>query len=145
MGEKNATIATRLTLSGAGIAQIVRYGAYLYDASGNQLTYIDEYADFENYNYLDIYYDINSELNYTLTKGTTYKYRFFVALEGKEHWSDTWSFTTKGIQITDISASKTSASIGEAITWTITATSGSGPIQYGFDLYKGSELLQEMV
>ena len=45
------------------------------------------------------------------------------------------------LSITSVTANKTSAQSGTEITWTATATGGSGTKSYLFELYKGEELL----
>ena len=94
-GSTNAILATRLTISGALMTDVSRIGAYIYSASGNELAHIDEAAGIDyNYGYLDIWYDVNSELHYTLSSGTSYRYKFFAVVGGTTYWSDEWSFQT---------------------------------------------------
>ena len=47
------------------------------------------------------------------------------------------------VSITSVKASKTKASVGEKITWTSTATGGSGTLQYGFRIYKDGALVKK--
>ena len=125
VGGTNASLATRLTLSGAVMTQVSRIGVYLYDVSGKQLAYIDENAGIDqNYNYLDIWYDVNSELHYTLTSGTDYKYKFFAVINGKTFWSDEWSFKTSGsVPISySISLNRTNLDLTVGDSTTLTAT-----------------------
>ena len=46
--------------------------------------------------YMQPYYDMNSELNTTLTHATKYYYQIYALVNGKEYWSSETSFTTTG-------------------------------------------------
>ena len=51
---------------------------------------------YEGYTYMYPYYDLNSELGAKLKHATKYFYRFYAVVNGKEYWSDEYSFTTTG-------------------------------------------------
>ena len=63
----------------------------IYDANGNFLA-----RGANGYFYDPVYFNINEELGYTLTPGTTYKYKFFAVVNGQTYWSGEGSFTTQG-------------------------------------------------
>ena len=50
-----------------------------------------------------IWFDLNKECGITLQPGTTYNYRFFVTVNGKEYTSASLYFTTKGTSIKPVS------------------------------------------
>ena len=94
IGSTNAVLARRLTLSGISIPNVRSVGITLYDASGNQLARKTEVPD-TSASYIDIWYDVNSELGVTLTPGTTYQYRFEADVAG-QLYTKTDTFTTSG-------------------------------------------------
>lgn len=66
----------------AGMMLFDEYGQYLGQATDNY--------------YYRVYFKINEELGITLEPGTTYKYRFFVIVDGMDYWGEDGSFTTLG-------------------------------------------------
>ena len=68
-------------------------GIRVYDVNINIIAYRDENVNY-NSSYVTFSYDINAELGYTFTPGTTYYMRFYTVSNGKEFWSPTISFTT---------------------------------------------------
>ena len=88
IGETNASIGQHVSVSGGTGTDT---GMELYDANGNFL------ARGANGFFNDpVYFNINDELGYTLTPGTTYKYKFFAVVNGQTYWSGEGSFTTPG-------------------------------------------------
>ena len=54
------------------------------------------------------------------------------------------SFTaSEPLTITGVKANKSTAAIGDTVTWTATATGGKSPLQYCFYVYNGSTLVQK--
>ena len=47
------------------------------------------------------------------------------------------------LAITNVKADKTSAAVGEAITWTGAATGGTGSLQTGFRIYRDGTLVMK--
>ncbi len=82
-------------------------------------------------------YDMNKELNLTLTHSTKYFYKFYAVVNGKEYWSPEGSFTTTGSHsygawkitkpatCTEIGVQTRSCSCGKTETQTISATGHS--------------------
>ena len=86
--ETDAAIGQNINVSGGTCTDT---GIYLYDTNGNLL------ANCANGYYTSpVCFWINSELGYTLTPGTTYKYRFYAVVNGQTYWSNESSFTTSG-------------------------------------------------
>ena len=92
----NAVVVNKITKpSGTTVSQM---GVILYDANGKQLKKYTEKvsnvsASSTSYH---SWYDINSEVKYTLTPGTTYKYQFFGIFNGVEVKGGTYTFKTTG-------------------------------------------------
>ena len=116
VGETNAAIGMTLAVS-SGTPSYV--GMVLYNSSGAEVakggesnTYIGPY-----------YFKINEELHYTLTPGTTYKYKFYAVVGGKTYWSGENSFKTTGsVAVSSIALNKTSLSLTEGDSTTLSAT-----------------------
>lgn len=53
-------------------------------------------STYTNSTYMYPYFDLNKELNLTLTHNTTYYFQFYAVVNGKEYWSDEGKFTTTG-------------------------------------------------
>ena len=85
--------------------------------------------------------------SYTVTAKTSYdgmRYRCKVTNEGGSVYSDPAMLTVSAAApvISSIKADKTDAFAGEKITWTATATGGTGALQYYFILYKDGTKLK---
>lgn len=76
-------------------ATVSKVGCYLYNASGSLLK---SYSESVNYTtaYVNYNCNINNDMKYTLTKGTTYKFVLYAVVNGKEYKDITRTFTTKG-------------------------------------------------
>lgn len=95
IGDTNAILATRIDVNGASIADIVYVGISLYDVSGHQLAVTGESVHYTD-SYMLAWYNVNDELHYTLTPGTTYQYRFYVQI-GQDFYRGPFNtFTTSG-------------------------------------------------
>ena len=87
--ETDAAIGMTVSVSGGTPSYV---GMILYDNSGNKLA-----QGGESNTYIGAYFfKINAELKYSLKHATTYKYRFFVEIDGKTYYSNYESFTTAG-------------------------------------------------
>lgn len=72
-------------------------GIKLYDESGNLLKECKEsISNLSSYSVVNLYYDVNKELKYTLKKGTKYSYQFFAVVNGTTYYSAKETFSTKG-------------------------------------------------
>ena len=76
-------------------ATVSKVGCYLYNSSG---TLLKSYSESVNYTtaYVNYNCNINNDMKYTLTKGTTYKFVLYAVVNGKEYKDITRTFTTKG-------------------------------------------------
>lgn len=94
--DTDASIGQMIKASGG---QCTSTGMYLYNADGGYL------AEGKN-NFYDVsgisYFKINEECGYTLTPGTTYRYKFYADVGGKRYWSDMGSFTTTGAAVQNL-------------------------------------------
>ena len=105
IGETDACIGQTITISSGNPTDS---GMYLYDANGNHIATGSNGQLSKWWGY--VWFKINEECHYTLTPGTTYKYKFYVVLDGKTYWSDEGSFTTTGTSVsTDTSGYATIA------------------------------------
>lgn len=78
-------------------------GIKLYDVSGNLLKECKEsISNLSSYSVVNLYYDVNDELKYTLKKGTTYKYQLWAVINGTTYYSPIETFTTKGDNILSV-------------------------------------------
>lgn len=96
VAETNACVVTQITKpAGTTVSQC---GLVLMDANGNVLkNYSESISNVgKNTTLFHSWYDINKEVGYTLSKGTTYKYKFFTVVDGVRYEGATRSFTTKG-------------------------------------------------
>lgn len=92
----NAVIVNKVTKT-SGV-KVTKMGVTLMDASGNQLKKYTETVSNVSASQTTYHswYDINSELGYTLTAGTTYKYQFFGVFNGTTVTGPVYSFKTTG-------------------------------------------------
>ncbi len=76
-------------------SKVSKIGIKLYDNEGNLLKNHSESSTLTD-PIVYIWFDINSELGYTLSKGTTYKYQLYAVVGGTTYNSRTAAFTTTG-------------------------------------------------
>lgn len=101
--ESNAIIALRATVNGLNPSQISSYGVDLYDSNYNPLTSRREPATFsDSDNSINIWYDVSSDLNYTLSGNTKYIFTMYVVINGTTYTSERYSFTTRGDDTQDL-------------------------------------------
>ena len=95
VGMTTATLAKTISVSGASISSVTRVGAVLYNNGGTQLASKSETPSTSG-GVINAWYTVGSgkELNYALSAGTTYKYRFFATISGTDYYSGYYSFTT---------------------------------------------------
>ena len=92
-------------------------------------------------------YGTSRTVTYTPTEAGTYTAKFYV----KDSAGTVVTKTSSGVNvtaavplaITNVKADKTSAAVGEAITWTGAATGGTGTLQYGFRIYRDGTLVMK--
>lgn len=76
-------------------AKVSKCGIKLYNEDGTLLKDFSNSISFTVSN-VEIWFDINDELGYTLTRGTKYKYILYGVVDGKTYSTSTQTFTTKG-------------------------------------------------
>lgn len=92
----NATIALTGTVSGASTTAVTSVGATLYDSQGNYLASASESVNLSvDYNYFNVWYDINSRMGYTLSSNTKYIFTMYAVIDGTTYISGRYSFTTR--------------------------------------------------
>ncbi len=93
--DTDASIGQKFIVTGIGACG--GNGMYLYDSAGNFLASgkNDTYYTGSDGNGI-AYFQINAEMGYTLTPGTTYQYKYYLVVSGKTYWSDMRSFKTTG-------------------------------------------------
>ena len=100
IGETNAVLAKRVDLTGVSNGDVTKIGIELYDSNEKLLASFRENPNvtYGTQTYILMWYDVNlsTELNYTLTHATTYKYKMFAVVKGETYYSPLESFTTKG-------------------------------------------------
>ena len=136
----NAVVVNKITKpSGTTVSQM---GVILYDANGKQLKKYTEKvsnvgASTTTYH---SWYDINSEVKYTLTPGTTYKYKFWGTFNGVDVISSTaYSFKTTGTAPAQTYTAKIYLNSDYSALYTKSVTQGQAygvlPTAYGKDGY----------
>ncbi len=96
VGETNAMLTGMLSVTGsASNADVSRVGVVLADASGIELASTSEEIS-TSYDPIYMWFDVNSELGYTLSPGTTYYYMCFAVIRGNTVFSEAMPFTTQG-------------------------------------------------
>ncbi len=95
VGSTNAMLSARVNLN-VDISAVSKVGVYLYDYAGKQLAACSEAPSLKGYTYMNMWFDVNSELHYTLKAGTPYKCKFFVVVSGKTYESPLRNFKTTG-------------------------------------------------
>lgn len=96
IGTTNAVLARTLSVSNAAISSVSKVGIELYNGAGTALLAKKTETPSPLNGVINMWYDVNSELNYTLSAGTTYQYRFLATINGKAYQSPMYSFTTGG-------------------------------------------------
>lgn len=76
-------------------ANVTAVGCRVYNASGNL---IKEYSEACNYNtsYVNYNCNFNTDMGYSLTPGTTYKYQLYTVVNNNEYKDEVRQFTTTG-------------------------------------------------
>lgn len=87
--ETDASIGQEITVTNGSCTET---GMYLYDANGRELAS----ARNPSYTLARVYFQVNAECGYTLTPGTTYKYKFYAVVNGKTYWSEEYPLQTSG-------------------------------------------------
>lgn len=95
VGSTNAMLSARVNLN-VDISAVSKVGVYLYDYAGKQLASCSENTSLSGYTYMNMWFDVNSELHYTLKAGTPYKCKFFAVVSGKTYESPMRDFKTTG-------------------------------------------------
>ncbi len=120
------------TASATGGSGTVQYCFYVYNGS----TVVQKGS-----------YGASKTVSYTPTEAGSYKAKVFVK-DAAGATANTVSGTVTvasatPLTVTSIKANKTSAKVGESITWTASATGGSGTVQYCFYVYNGSAVVKK--
>lgn len=95
VGSTNAMLSARINLNVDNSA-VSKVGVYLYDYAGKQLATCSENTTHSGHNFINMWFDVNSELHYTLKAGTPYKCKFFAVVSGKTYESPLRNFKTTG-------------------------------------------------
>lgn len=89
----SAKINARINVSQK--VQFTGAGVYIWD-SNNRLLYQGSETTTVNYTYMNIFYNIQSELGITLSPGQNYTYQMFADFGGKRYWGNKKTFKTTG-------------------------------------------------
>lgn len=95
VGSNNAVLA-RICRLNVDSSAVSRVGMYLYNQNGTLLKSKTENIKFSGNKYVEIWYDVKSELGYTLLPGIKYQYKYMAVVNGKTFYSPVYSFTTTG-------------------------------------------------
>ena len=95
VGSTNAVLSGRLNLN-VDISAVSKVGVSLYDHSGKELASCSESPKLSGYTYMNVWFDVNAELHYTLKEGSPYQYKFFAVVSGKTYESSLNGFKTSG-------------------------------------------------
>ena len=91
IGETNAVLCGKV--SNPNEAKVSKVGIKLYDASEKKLKEHSETVSFTDTT-VTMWFNVNTEIGYTLNKGTTYKYQVYAVVAGTQYTSGMASFTT---------------------------------------------------
>ena len=118
------------TASASGGSGTLKYCFYIYQGS----TVVEKGS-----------YTTGKTYSYTPTAAGTYKARVYVKDGSNPAISKVSGAVTvtAPLAVTSITADKTSANVGEAITWTASAGGGSGTLKYCFYIYQGSTVVEK--
>ena len=95
IGTTNAVLARTLRVSNASINSVSTVGIELYGPGGSRLAGKRE-KPIPKDGVINMWYDVNQELNYKLSPGVNYQYRFLAILNGKTYYSPMYEFRTNG-------------------------------------------------
>ena len=139
IGKTNAVLDMKLYGINTSFTNIKKVGMVLYDSNKKKLASAeDTKIDYSTVDHIEVWYDVNKELKYTLSQGTTYYYRFYGVINGKTYYDEYKSFTTSGTPVVKkevakpvITLDKTSYIIGETMkaSW-VASPSGSPFLHY---------------
>ena len=90
--QTNATVKATFTASESGAW--TQSGVRLYNASGAEIASKTEYHNY-NMSKLDVWYNVNSELNTVLEPNTKYYFEIYTYYDGTRHTSSRTAFTTR--------------------------------------------------
>ena len=122
IGETDAIIGQTINISSGDPSDS---GIYLYDANGNHVATGSNGHLSTWWGY--VYFKINEECNYVLTPGTTYKYKFYVVLNGATYWSNEESFKTAGTAPVNYAISLNQSSLALQVNETKTLSASVSP------------------
>ena len=91
----NAVLHGRISLNTS--VQFSQAGVRVWDNAGSLIIDHSE-GTTVNFNYMNIWYDVNGELGKALNPGTTYRYQFWCVAQGVMYTSGEDSFTTTPLQ-----------------------------------------------
>lgn len=86
--------------TGYFMKDLQKVGIELLDKNDKLLASKEEAPDHGDPNVVYVWYFVKDELNYTLTPGTDYKYRFYGVYNGTKYYDDAISFTTLSSTVT---------------------------------------------
>lgn len=110
------------TISTDRSVQFTNAGAYVWDPNGNLIAQASEGTGVAGY-YMDIKYNIVSEMGVSLNPGTTYTYQIWAKTEGNTYYSEKKTFATTGnTPISSISLSVTNKTINAGDQFTNSVT-----------------------
>lgn len=110
--ETNACVVTQITKPYG--SRVTQCGLVLMDANGNVLkNHTENVTNVGNsLTLFHSWYDINREIGYTLSKGTTYKYKFFTVVDNVRYEGETRSFKTIGTSVSTVYFDPNGGSVG---------------------------------
>ncbi len=86
--EGKIMLAKTATLSGAIMDNVSSVGIDIFNSSGSYLGGKSETPNRMGHTYVNMWYDLNSELGFSITPGTVYQYSFWVIINGKKYSSN---------------------------------------------------------
>ena len=94
VGETDATLACTIEVPGGDISSVTQVGVEISRGGRTVAAKLEDAVPWGDC--IELYYPLNSALNCTLEPGTTYQYRFYAVMDGKQYSSTLMSFTTTG-------------------------------------------------
>ncbi len=119
----NVILARNLNVSGATVAVIKTVGIEIYDFNNDcKVNYSETPSVDTQYNWMEVWYDLKAELNFTPTSGAAYKYRFKAIDTNNKTWYSNWDTFGDVVSVTSVSLNRSSLTLPVDETIQLTAT-----------------------
>ena len=130
-----AVSSVKADKTSANVGSTVTWTATASGGSGTLKYYFNVYKD--GTKVASRAYSASNTFSYTPAEAGNYKVRVYVKdADGTKVSKLSAAVTAAPLTLSSVKADKTSANVGEAVTWTASASGGTGTLKYYFILYK---------